>query len=336
MKESTRWFDETRSLVGPALRKAVDRLDPQMRKVVSYHLGWLDEHGHPTREDGGKAVRPTLALAGARAVGADPSSVVSGAVAVELVHNFSLVHDDIMDRDETRRHRPTVWSVWGEATAILAGDAMASLAREVLLEDPSPGASRAALMLERATRALIHGQVQDMDFEERSAVPLQECESMSNRKTSSLLAAGTVIGALLAGVGDDAVRPLWSYGMHVGLAFQLIDDVLGIWGDPKVTGKSNHSDLHAKKKSLPMTWALGQDTADARLLQHWMASGGTTDLEIASAFDAIDRMGAKAWAQGRATELVEAAKQDLQGGPLVDDAVDELCELADFICGRKA
>ncbi|TWP37679.1 polyprenyl synthetase family protein [Leekyejoonella antrihumi] len=336
MNGPDRALDETRSLVVPALRKAVDRLDPQLRKVVAYHLGWVDEHGDPTVEDGGKAVRPTLALAGARAVGADPSAVVAGAVAVELVHNFSLVHDDIMDRDVTRRHRPTVWSIWGEPTAILAGDAMASLAREVVLEDTGTGAPRAALMLERATRTLIHGQVQDMEFEERGTVPLAECEAMSTRKTSSLLAASTVIGALLADADRDLVRPLWSYGIHVGLAFQLIDDVLGIWGDPKVTGKSNHSDLRAKKKSLPMTWALEQGSADADRLRAWLTTGGTTESEIASAVDALDRLRAKDWAEHRAADLVDAAKNDLDGTALVRDAVDELCELADFICARKA
>lgn len=336
MSNPTRWLEETRSLIAPAMRKAVDRLDPQMRQVVAYHLGWIDPQGQPVRDEGGKAVRPTLALAGARAVGADASLAVPGAVAVELVHNFSLVHDDIMDRDRTRRHRPTVWAVWDEATAILAGDAMASLAREIVLEDTSPGAPAAALMLERATRTLIHGQVQDMQFESRSRVPLYECEEMSDRKTSALLAASCVIGAMMSGAPQEETTPLRDFGRHVGLAFQLIDDVLGIWGDPQVTGKSNHSDLRAKKKSLPMAWALAQPGDAARDLAGWLDSGGTSDEDVAAVAAQLDSLGARTWAQQRAAELVARAKRSLREGPLRADAVRELDELADFICGRRA
>ncbi len=336
MKHPNRWLDETRSLVIPALRKAVDRLDPRMRMVTAYHLGWADEDGQPVRDDGGKALRPTLVLAGARAVGADPSLVVPAAVAVELVHNFSLVHDDIMDRDVTRRHRPTVWSVWDESTAILAGDAMCSLAREVLLEDPNPRAPEAGLLLERAVRDLIHGQVQDLDFETRTSVPLAECESMSARKTAALLSASTAIGGVLGGGDSDQVRGLTHFGHSIGLAFQVIDDVLGIWGDPQVTGKSNHSDLRSKKKSLPVTWALEQSGEAADTFRRWIETGGTGDDETADVAAQLEHLGARSWASRRADELVRTGKSGLRGVGLSPSAIDELDELADFICVRKA
>lgn len=120
-------------LITPTLRQMADRLDPHMRPVVSYHLGWSDERGRPVNNNCGKAIRPALVFVAAEAAGADPHSAIPGAVSVELVHNFSLVHDDLMDRDEHRRHRPTVWALWGDAMALLAGDAMLSLAHEVLL-----------------------------------------------------------------------------------------------------------------------------------------------------------------------------------------------------------
>ncbi len=336
MNNPHRWLDETRSLVVPALRKAVDRLDPFTRTVVSYHLGWVDEDGEPTRDDGGKALRPALVLAGARATGSDPSQVVHAAVAVELVHNFSLVHDDIMDRDLTRRHRATVWSVWDESTAILAGDAMCSLAREVLLEDPDPRAAQAALILERATRDLIHGQVQDLDFEGRTRVPLAECEAMSSHKTAALLAASTSMGGVLGGGNPAQVRALQQFGSRIGLAFQVIDDVLGIWGDPEVTGKSNHSDLRSKKKSLPVTWALEQPGDSADWLRHWFGAGDTDDDAIAEAARRLEELGAREWAGTRADDLVRAAGQGLHDAELDARAVDELQQLADFICVRRA
>lgn len=329
-------LDTTRSLVLPAMHKAVDRLDPATRTVVAYHLGWVDPAGSPTNEDGGKAIRPSLALMGVRATGRDPSVAVPGAVAVELVHNFSLVHDDIMDRDLTRRHRPTVWSVWDESTAILAGDAMLSLAHEVLLEDGAPPSSAASLMLARATRELIHGQVLDMQFEDRTDVTPAECIAMSEGKTAALLSASTAIGAVLADAPPPQVAALAAYGKHVGLAFQLIDDLLGIWGDPEVTGKSNHSDLRSKKMTLPMTWALSRPGQSAERLRDWVRHGPATDEALSEVARILEQLGARDWAQTGAHTCATRAVDSLQGAGLVPDVVDELAAVARYIADRRS
>ena len=181
-----------------------------------------------------------------------------GAVAVELVHNFSLLHDDLMDGDLERRHRRTVWAIWGapdrdpgRRRAARAG------ARGAARDRPSPAPAAPRWLLATTTRELTRGQVQDVAFESRSDVTLDECLDMAGGKTGALLAASAAIGAVLAGAADDVVDALTTFGSQFGLAFQLVDDVLGIWGDPTVTGKPVYSDLRSRKKSLPVTYALG-------------------------------------------------------------------------------
>ena len=249
-------LERGRTLATPVLRAAVDRLAPPMDTVAAYHFGWIDAEGRPAAGDGGKAVRPALALLSAQAAGADPEVGVPGAVAVELVHNFSLLHDDLMDGDEQRRHRDTVWKVHGPAQAILVGDALFALAGEILLELGTVEAGRATRRLTSATRKLIDGQAQDISYEHRERVTVEECLEMEGNKTGALLACATSIGAVLGGADDRTADTLERYGYHLGLAFQAVDDVLGIWGDPVSTGKQTWSDLRQRKKSLPVVAAL--------------------------------------------------------------------------------
>jgi hypothetical protein len=222
-------LERGRTLCTPVLREAVARLAPPMDKVSAYHFGWTDAEGRPTAGDGGKAVRPALALLSATAAGVPAQVGVPGGVAVELVHNFSLLHDDLMDGDEQRRHRATVWTVFGPAQAILVGDALMALATEVLLEAGDRGATspvdagRAVRRLTTATRKLIDGQAQDLSFEHRDTVTVEECLEMEGNKTGALLAASSSIGAVLAGMDDTAADALERYGHHLGLAFQAVD-----------------------------------------------------------------------------------------------------------------
>lgn len=172
------------------------------------------------------------------------------------MHNFSLLHDDLMDGDEQRRHRDTVWKVHGPAQAILVGDALFALANEVLLELGTVEAGRATRRLTTATRALIDGQAQDISYEHRDRVSVEECLEMEGNKTGALLACACSIGAVLGGADDLTADTLERYGYHLGLAFQAVDDLLGIWGDPEATGKQTWSDLRQRKKSLPVVAAL--------------------------------------------------------------------------------
>ncbi len=309
----------SRALVAPALRRAVTRLDPDSREQAAYHMGLVDGDGAPA--DGGKAVRAALALLSARAAGAPAEVGLPGAVAVELVHNFSLVHDDLMDGDTERRHRPTVWARFGAASAILTGDALLALATEVLMEADSPHAPAAARGLAATVRELVGGQVADMDFETRTDVSVQECLAMAAGKTGALLAASAAIGAVLAGADDALVRSLDAFGAELGIAFQLVDDLLGIWGDPEVTGKPVLSDLRSRKRSLPVTYAVQHGGPAGRELGAWLAGSGEADpAQLRRAAALVEAGGGRRWAlaearsrRGRAEELL--AEADLPATP---------------------
>jgi geranylgeranyl diphosphate synthase type I len=219
-------------------------------------MGWTDTGGNPVSSPGGKGIRPTLAILSAEAAWADAEIGVPGAVAVELVHNFSLIHDDIIDTDTERHHRPTVWSVYGIGPAIVAGDALQILAHQVLLETPFGRGAAASAALADATAAMIAGQADDIAFESRRDVTVEQCMSMSAAKTGALLGCAASMGAILAGAPSATIGALRDYGRYLGLAFQAVDDLLGIWGDPGQTGKPAGSDLRQRKKSMPVVSAL--------------------------------------------------------------------------------
>ncbi|MBV9163725.1 MAG: polyprenyl synthetase family protein [Pseudonocardiales bacterium] len=347
-----------RDAVAPATRAFIARLDDTSAAIASYHLGWTDVGGAPTRAGGGKAVRPALATLSAQAAGAPAQVGIPGAVAVELVHNFSLVHDDVMDGDTERRHRPTVWAVWGASSAILTGDALLALAQEVLLEGASPHRAAAARLLAEATRHLIRGQVLDVAFERRKDVTLVECLDMVSGKTGALLSASAAIGAVLAGAPAEVVNALSTFGAQLGIAFQLVDDLLGIWGDPAITGKPVFSDLRSRKKTLPVTYALTHGGRPGRELADWLAGSdlagsnpagsdpagsdpagsdpaGSDPAGEARAADLIEAAGGRDWAVTEARRRLVAATEALAAVPIPTSPREELIAIAHFIVARE-
>ncbi|MFH0178951.1 polyprenyl synthetase family protein, partial [Streptomyces cacaoi] len=242
-------LERSRASVDPELRAAIDSLPGSMRRVALYHFGWEHADGTPTAGNAGKAIRPALVLAAAAALGgpAARAAALGAAAAVELVHNFTLLHDDVMDRDTTRRHRPTAWTVFGDADAILAGDALQALALGLLAADPHPASSAAARRVAACVVELCAGQQADTAMEKRgpAEVTLDEVLVMAEAKTGALLGCACAVGALYAGAAEEDVDALDAFGREAGLAFQLIDDVIGIWGDPWHTGKPAGADLAA-------------------------------------------------------------------------------------------
>lgn len=299
----------TKSLIEPALRQAIDSLPGAVRLVAGYHLGWWDAEGTPEkRPNGGKAIRPALTVLSARACGDDPAAAqaaLPAAVAVELTHDFSLLHDDVMDGDTVRRHRPTAWTVFGVGPAILAGDALVNLAAEVLAASGNPAAGTGTRVLSAAVLDLIDGQMEDLSFERRSDVGLAECVRMAERKTAALLGCGCALGALFAGADARRVECLRSFGTDLGLAFQLVDDLLGIWGDPTRTGKAVHADLRRRKKSLPVVAALSNGCPELAAL--YASPGELSDEEIRRAATLVERAGGRDWARLRAESRLATA-----------------------------
>jgi geranylgeranyl diphosphate synthase type I len=325
-----------RDVVVPALRAAVDRLDPTSRGIAGYHFGWTDADGRPAEASSGKAIRPALALLSARAAGAAQEVGIPGAVAVELVHNFSLIHDDLMDGDVQRRHRPTVWSIYGSASAILTGDALLTLAQQVLLEADAPGANRAARLLADATQELVRGQVEDLQFERRAWVTVDECLRMAAGKTGALLGASAAIGAVLAAAPADVVEALTSFGEQLGLAFQLVDDLLGIWGDTRSTGKPVLSDLRTRKKSLPVTYALHAGGPAAQELATWLADlDADTEADLQRAAELVDAAGGRTWAMAEADRRLALGEQALAAVQIPDAVRTELSALGRYVVERE-
>ena len=324
----------TRALARPALRAAVDRLSPRLRPPVEYHLGWTDVDGNPVDGDGGKHVRAALAVLSASAVGTDESVGVPGAVAIELVHNFSLIHDDLMDDDGERRHRPTVWAAFGAASAIVAGDALMTLAVQVLAEQPGRGAQRALRALTAATAHMIEGQADDVAFESLGDVSLAECVAMARAKTGALLGCASELGALLADAAPPSVDALGTFGRELGLAFQAVDDVLGIWGDPAVTGKPVRSDLRQGKQTIPVVAALEGAGAVGPELRSLLDASRESDAAAERAAELVDRCGGRAVADDIARSSLTAALEALGGADVKPGVAAELEQIALFVVGR--
>ncbi len=301
------------SAIQPGLRSAVAALSPPLRRIASYHFGWTDEHGRPIQASSGKAVRPALTLLTAHAAGGSTAVAVPAAIAIELVHNFSLLHDDVMDGDTTRRHRPAAWTVFGTSETILAGDALLALALGTIAGSGHLEAARHTQLISTAVMDLTSGQCADLAFEHRDTVAIDDYLEMVAGKTAALIACACALGAMAAGATPEQVEHLRHFGGHLGTAFQCVDDILGIWGDPSVTGKPAHSDLRSRKKTLPVLSALNSGTpAAAELTALLKCTGALSHANVQRAAHLVDVAGGRAQCQSCADKHVKYALQYLR------------------------
>ncbi len=296
-----------------ALRTAVGRirdhnLEP-MRHMLAYHMGWEGQGAGPAAS--GKRIRPLLVLLTNAAAEGDWSLAIPAAVAVELIHNFSLIHDDIEDNSPMRRGRPTVWKLWGMPQAINSGDAMFTLAHLSLLDlegsVPADSVLHAARLLQETCLSLTKGQFLDIDYEARGDLDLEAYWPMVSGKTAALLAACTELGPLIAGADAACCAAYREFGHSLGLAFQAQDDFLGIWGDAALTGKSAESDLLTGKKSLPVLYGLSLNGAFA---QAWQA-GPVQAENVAKLAGQLKQEGAFDYTLERANRLTSQALKAL-------------------------
>ncbi|MGW0396021.1 family 2 encapsulin nanocompartment cargo protein polyprenyl transferase [Streptomyces sp. NPDC003042] len=335
-QEAAALLERTRETVDPELRRTVGTLPGGMRRVAMYHFGWEHEDGTAAAGGAGKAIRPALVLASAQALNGArgwAEDAVRAAAAVELAHNFTLLHDDVIDKDVRRRSRPTAWTVFGVPDAIITGDAMMALALSLLAEDPHPASAAASARLSACVIELCAGQQADCAFEERPHVSLDECLTMATAKTGALLGCACALGALYAGAGPDEVDAMDAFGREAGLAFQLIDDLIGIWGDPGHTGKPAGADLLARKKSLPVVAALTSGTAAGEELAALYAGPMTGD-DVHRAARAVERAGGRDWAQAHAADRMGRAVQELSRAVPDLGAAGGLLALAEFVTRR--
>ena len=307
--------------------------------MARYQLGQVNADGSPATADRGKAVRPTLCLLMCEALGGDLAAALPAAAGLELLHNFTLVHDDVMDDDETRRHRPTVWAVWGRAQAIDAGDLLHVLATLSVLRSGGGGDSAllardAVEVLTDGCRLVTEGQHLDIAFETSANVGVADYLDMIARKSAALLAVAFELGAVFAG-NDAATRAACrAYGRELGIVFQIRDDVLGIWGDPAVTGKPVGADIQKRKKTLPIIHAL--ETADgpdrARLRSMFGDEQAPPDAETTTAI--LERAGSRSFVDTRIRRHARRAREALEHLPVNDWGRRNLEAVATYIARR--
>jgi geranylgeranyl diphosphate synthase type I len=300
--------------------------------MLHYHLGWADKDFAPAHVKSGKRIRPVLCLLACQSAGGQAEQALPAAAAIELLHNFSLIHDDIEDNSPTRRGRATVWKLWGVPQATNAGDGMFAIAHQALERLEQAGVDSARIlrtqaMFNRTCLQLTHGQHLDIEFETRPKVTVDEYMEMIANKTAALIGATAAIGALLG--GSSRVGHYQAFGRELGLAFQIQDDILGIWGDEAVTGKSAASDLLTRKKTLPVLYGLERSE---RLNIVYAAP----EMNVAAAVQLLDEAGAREYAQAKAKEhhalALEALGQSGAGGA----AGAALRELVESLLDRAA
>ncbi|RST16180.1 polyprenyl synthetase family protein [Streptomyces sp. WAC05374] len=327
-------------MVEPELRARVGGMHAWPAEMAGYAFGWWERGGAPRTGSSGKGVRQALAVLCAEAAGAPVRTAVAGAVAVELIHTFSLLHDDIMDGDETRRQRPAAWKAYGTGPAVLAGDALFALAFEVLAGAPGPHGGAAVRRLSRDLADLVGGQAEDLLFEERpwtgpGAVPVDAYLRMAEHKTGALLGCAAALGALLAGAPAATVDALSTAGRELGVAFQAVDDVLGLWGDPATTGKPVHGDLRRRKKTLPVLAALAAGVpASGRLAALLAAPGPLDEAGLRRAAGLVEEAGGREAALAEARRRLDRARGCLLGVPLAPGPAGELLGLLPYVVGR--
>lgn len=329
--------DIMRAQVEAELRSFVDRFIPdslpELRSMLANHMGWEGEGAG--LEAQGKRVRPLLVLLAAQAAGGNWKDALPAAVAVELLHNFSLVHDDIQDQSPLRRGRPTLWVKWGLAQAINAGDVLFTLAFlsiQDLARTLAPAAVlQASRLLQETCLRLTEGQYLDISYEQQTSMPMEAYWPMIGGKTSALLACCAELGALTAGASEQRRAAFQSYGHSLGLAFQVLDDWLGIWGSSEQTGKSTESDLVSGKKTLPVLYGL---RCGAGFAQRWQ-QGKITPEEVPAVAQMLEKEGAQAYTLQTAQQLTEQSLAALADAAVDRELAQPLMELTTTLLKRK-
>jgi geranylgeranyl diphosphate synthase type I len=323
------------------LRFAVGEASLPMYDMMRYHLGWIDERGNPQSATIGKRLRPVLCLLACQAVGGEWQQALPAAAAVELVHNFSLIHDDIQDRSPERRGRATVWYIWGQPQAINVGDGMHALALSSLLrlEDsgiPHQKVVRAARILGEASLKLCEGQYLDINYENRLDISIDNYLDVISCKTAALFRCSLEIGALLGTNDESLLARLKLFGHNLGMTFQVHDDILSLWGDEKVTGKPNTSDIQMKKKTLPIVYALQKTKGEDRELLwsiYKKKTVGPADIE--NVLHILNRLDAQGYVQGMSDRHYRQAISELNSVNIPASAKEDLRAIANFLLKRQ-
>ncbi len=308
--------------------------------ILRYHLGWQDRDGNPADEDAGKGLRPALVLASCEIAGGDWRDALPAAAALELIHNFSLLHDDIQDQDRTRRGRATAWTLFGVHEAIAAGNAMRVVADRTLQALSETGLASSIVMaasvaLTSRYLEMIEGQYLDMSFEDSDEVTTDAYLDMISRKTGALIDCAMYVGSLVATGDAKTAEAFGACGRKLGLAFQVRDDQLGIWGNPAATGKPVGSDIRRKKKSMPIVYLFQQANAAQReWLRTAYAAEEVAGDDVERVLDLLADLDGEEVVQQTAVDQASGAMDALDGLPLAPEAMESIQAMADYFVTR--
>lgn len=328
-----------RDAVRVEIEKLIDSGPSSLGNMLRYHMGWVDESGNPCDRPSGKFVRPALCLLSCQAAGGGTSQIMPAAAALELVHKFSLIHDDIEDASHERHHRPTVWTVWGQPQAINAGDAMLTLAYSALFKLKENGITAerivgSARIVSLACLELCDGQSLDLGYEDRLDITIADYLDMATRKTAALFAASTSLGAYLGKEDTKLEGTFYLFGKELGMAYQIRDDIMGIWGTEERTGKSA-SDIAQKKKTLPVVYALRSSNGEARQkLEKLYSQQSIEGKDIALVTRILSDLGARNYAEHLAEQYYSKAVAQLKASDLDPSSQAPLTEMAEFLLKR--
>lgn len=296
----SKFFSSSLKMVEEEMEKLLSQFDLPLYNLIRYHLGWMDEKGNWLGEDerrrfGGKRVRPMMLLAINKLLGGSTRRCLPAASAIEFLHNFSLVHDDVEDGDEVRRFRPTVWKIWGVPQAVNLGSSMQAIVNlsAISLRQNFP-AEIVSKVLEELTWAIIRmteGQYLDLVMQEGEESTVSDYLDMVRKKTGTLFERACRIAAILANRKEEVVERAGKFGMFFGLAFQIKDDYLGVWGEPEKIGKPAE-DIHKGKKSFPIVFALNKSPRREELTKI-LAKNEKEKKDIIRVWEILDEIGAK-------------------------------------------
>lgn len=323
------------------LKYVVGRASLPLYDMMRYHMGWIDESGRTQKDTAGKRLRPILCLLACQTLGGQWRQALPVAAAIELVHNFSLIHDDIQDSSTERRGRPTVWYIWGQPQAINVGDCMHALALSSLLRLEETGTShakmvRAARILGEASLKLSEGQYRDLSYENHLNIKTDDYLSMISGKTAALFRCSLEIGAIIATDNESQISHMRGYGQALGMTFQVHDDVLSIWGDEKTTGKSSASDIRSKKKTLPVIYALEKAKgADGKRLRQIYEKETIDAADIDDVMRLLNKADARGHAQATSMKYYHEAISELDAADISQPEKADLQAIAKFLLERE-
>jgi geranylgeranyl diphosphate synthase, type I len=338
--ELTRLGRRTDAWIRQALSETTSEPAARFHAMLEYHLGWRDADLAPlvAPAAAGKKLRPALALLACQGVSGELEPALPGAAAVELIHNFSLVHDDIQDRSALRRHRPTLWSLWGAEQGINAGDALFALAQIVLLRQPSELSARMTAELNRTALLLAEGQFLDIELQRGETPPTPEAYgTMITRKTGVLFACACRLGALAGQATSEVEAAYAAYGLELGLAFQEQDDVLGVWGRSAETGKPDAADIVERKRGLPAALALSRPDTPGWLTEAYAArTGALPDEMVHRVIEHFDRLELRPVLERRIEDRYTRALDHLAAAAPREPARTYLAGLCAALVARRA